>query len=74
MPRKNVPLSPEQVELLGRLTADGTWEREALRRLAPGVRKSEASVLAALVGLGGRAVREEALAAGYAELVRRRDG
>src|SRR4051794_32564757 len=67
--RKNVPLNEDQVGLLKRLTTEGTRERAALRELVPYVRKSEASVLAALVTLGGRVVREEALAAGYAQLV-----
>jgi hypothetical protein len=66
--RKNVPMDPHQLELLERLTTEGTRERAALRELVPNVRKSEASVLSALITLGGRIVREEALAAGYAEL------
>lgn len=66
--RKNVPLNHDQLELLERLTTEGTRERAALRELVPHIRKSEASVLAALIVLGCRVVREEALAAGYAEL------
>jgi hypothetical protein len=66
--RKNVPMDPGQLELLERLTTEGTRERAALRELVPNVRKSEASVLSALITLGSRVVREEALAAGYAEL------
>jgi hypothetical protein len=61
-------MDPHQLELLERLTTEGTRERAALRELVPNVRKSEASVLSALITLGGRIVREEALAAGYAEL------
>ncbi len=66
--RKNVPMDPEQLELLERLTTEGTRERAALREMFPHIRKSEASVLSALITLGGRVVREEALGAGYAEL------
>lgn len=68
LPRKNVPLGHDELELLDRLTTEGTRERTALRTLVPTVRRSEASVLAALVILGGHVVRDEALAAGYAEL------
>jgi hypothetical protein len=53
---------------------ESTWERAALRQLVPRVHWSEASVLSALITLGGRAVREQALAAGYAELVARNAG
>jgi hypothetical protein len=67
--RKNVPMDEDQLGLLKRLTTEGTRERAALRELVPRVRKSEASVLSALITLGSRVVREEALAAGYAELV-----
>jgi hypothetical protein len=67
--RKNVPLNPDQLELLALLRTHGTRERAALLELVSGVRKSEASVLSALLTLGGRVVREEALAAGYNELV-----
>ena len=66
--RKNVPMNPDQLELLEQLTTEGTRERAALRELVPYVRKSEASVLSALISLGCRVVREEALARGYAEL------
>lgn len=67
--RKNVPMHPDQLDLLDQLTTEGTRERAALRELVPHVRKSEASVLSALISLGCRVVREEALARGYAELV-----
>jgi hypothetical protein len=69
--RKNVPLDPDQLQLLELLTTEGTRERAALRELVSNVRRSEASVLSALVMLGGRVVREEALATGYNELVAR---
>ncbi|MFL6073766.1 MAG: hypothetical protein ACJ73S_10260 [Mycobacteriales bacterium] len=60
--------------MLDRLTTEGTRERDALRALVPRVGRSEASVLSALAMLGGQAVHEEALAAGYAELAARSDG
>jgi hypothetical protein len=64
-------MDSDQLKLLERLTTEGTRERTALIELVPRVRKSEASVLSALVALGGRAVREQALADGYAELAAR---
>jgi hypothetical protein len=66
--RKNVPLQPDLLRLLGRLTTKGTREYYALRGLIPNVRNSEASVLAALISLGCDTVLREALTAAYAEL------
>jgi hypothetical protein len=65
--RKNVPLDDDQLAFLERLTTSGTAERAALRELAPEVRKSEASVLSALITLGSKTVREQALNASYSE-------
>jgi len=68
--RKSVPLSSGDLELIAKIREQGSSERVAFEQItgAAPSNASEAQVIAELVSIGTRAIRDQALDDAYAQL------
>lgn len=73
--RKNVPLRPDELEVVDRVRVAGSDEREVLQArfgIELPARPSEAETLRAVLKVGFQVIEEKIMAKGYAELAEAR--